>query len=294
MKFRIIVLLITILTMICSCGITGVTNKNILVAEVNSIGNLNTEDIELDLSIKDSKRLGAKKNIAFNAFGNDLTGEYSSTSYYPYFNCDYDSYIFTGDGGIKGIYSTDIKTNNIVKYSLSSKIEYNSKNLNYDYNKCFEIGKKILSNYIDMSTYEYMKTQNSEHKFSSKYSGDFYAFYFEKNIYGVKTNIISSIAINTDGKVIGFSIFMDRILDGVDESYITSKYDEKKIMSDIKQYVDKRFDGNCKSFEITEERITRLKDGTIGVECNIGIYLDDMENFENLGYDTSLILFVKL
>lgn len=305
------IVLLLVVMILSSCMLQ---NKDALTTGIDNSSAMDNEKKELDLSSNelsrddaestDNKRIeinlsssrlnrdDAESSMTVNVFGKELTGTYQYTVSYPYYNCDYDTYIYTDEKGVKHIYNVNSKTKELVGYSHSVNKDHVVKGFNYDYNKCLEIARKFLSEYVDVTKYECMSFENSTQLFKTEYDGDFYTFYFVKIINGIKTNIISTVAVNTDGEIDIFSTYMDKMFDGADETRFSSVYDEAKIKSDVEKGIIKAF-GSFDTYQIDEVKATRLKDGTLGFEYKVGVNFLNHDP-ENLGFDTGLDLFIGL
>lgn len=243
----------------------------------NEGANIKTDaEIDLDMNFNDFDIMAPKeKTLTFS--GKTFNVEYKNTATLPYFDSDYDVYVYENTEA-EHMFGINKEQNEIVEYSYWPKnyVEpLDSPKLTRE--QCEQIALEKLQEICKGNRYVLSEVKERE------IYGGTYVFNFVRLIDDLKTLDNIYISVNSYGEMFSIQWLMQNSLLGVTDI----NYNADEVNSAINLKVKELYDENEVQYEIDEQIVVRLKDGTVGLECTLTV---DTEN----EYDDRIKLFVEL
>ena len=279
MSFRLKGIIAIIAVTVITFATVACENQKVkLISWQNNEGaNIKTDaEIDLDINFNDFDIKVPKEKILIFA-GKTFNVEYKNTATLPYFDSDYDVYIYENIEE-EYIFGINREQNEIVEYSYWPKnyIEpLNSHKLTRE--QCEQIAHEKLHEICETNHYVLSDVKERE------IYGGTYVFNFVRMISNLKTLDNIYISINFYGEMFSIQRLMQNSLLGVTEV----EYNADEVNSAINLKVKELYDKNEVQYEVDEQIIVKLKDGTVGLECTLTV---DTES----EYDDRIKLFVEL
>ena len=279
MSFRLKGIIAIIAVTVITFATVACENQKVkLISWQNNEGaNIKTDaEIDLDINFNDFDIKVPKEKILIFA-GKTFNVEYKNTATLPYFDSDYDVYIYENIEE-EYIFGINREQNEIVEYSYWPKnyIEpLNSHKLTRE--QCEQIAHEKLHEICETNHYVLSDVKERE------IYGGTYVFNFVRMISNLKTLDNIYISINFYGEMFSIQRLMQNSLLGVTEV----EYNADEVNSAINLKVKELYDKNEVQYGVDEQIIVKLKDGTVGLECTLTV---DTES----EYDDRIKLFVEL
>lgn len=270
----IVAVVFIILSCFTACGDDKVKLISWQSDDTISVSDKSELELEFDLNYQNPS---AQKNKVINYLGVDFEATYNNSVKAPYYNSNYDQYIYkTTD--TEYLFCINSSTNEVVQYSF---FPYNyttpaGKN-QLTKEQCYQIAIDKLNSIDNNGMYTLVDEKTRD------IYGGLYVFTFVRNISNLKSADEVYISINSYGEMFSIQWLMQNSLLGVTDI----NYNADEVNSAINLKVKELYDKNEVQYEIDEQIVVRLKDGTVGLECTLTV---DTES----EYDDRIKLFVEL
>lgn len=239
--------------------------------------NIKTDaEIDLDVNFNDFD-INAPKAKTLTFLGKTFDVKYKKTAELPYFNSDYDVYVYENTEE-EYMFGINREQNEIVDYSYWTKNyvkPLNSSKLTRE--QCEQIALEKLQEICKGNHYVLSEVKERE------IYGGMYVFNFVRLIDNLETLDKVYISINVYGEMVSMQWLMQNSLLGVTDV----NYNADEVNSAIDAKVKELYDKNEVQYKVDEQIVVRLEDGTVGLECTLTV---DTES----DYDDRIKLFVEL
>jgi len=251
--------------------------KSIMIVDFTSCRVLSSIKIDAHI-VDDIETREAPESFTTTLENETITGTYTHSYKSPFYNTDTDIYRVAGTDGKEIEFSINRKNKKLVGFYIFYREEYETTNENKSYEECFQIAKNKLQEFDD-GDYVQIYKENRMKPVYNPSAGNVYSFYFNKLIGGKATDIVVWIEVNTDGKVMFADASRIYELKDTDARTINSYVQEENALIDeIKErLLSETSDKNREdlSFTLLEKKFCKLKDGKIGLLCDVEVASDE-------------------